>query len=135
MQVNTQQGSATQRKLRSVADSCGEFDYLVETLPRQRCSSNYFVLLFVIIASASAEQPWARVMSSLPGCVTWAVDLLRCHPGPSRDEDAMPHKAVSTGLCSINADILAFDLVAVVVIVVVVVVFVLAIVIASIIAE
>ena len=73
-------------------------------------------------------------MSSLLGCVTWAVDLLRCHPGPSRYEDAMPHKAVSTGLCSINADILAFDLVAVVVIVVVVV-FVLAIVIASIIAE
>ena len=134
MQVNTQQGSAMQRKLRSVADSCGGVDYLVETLPRQRCSSNYFVLLFVIIASASTEQPWARVMSSLLGCVTWAVDLLRCHPGPSRDEDAMPHKAVSTDLCSINADILAFDLVAVVVIVVVVV-FVLAIVIASIIVE
>ena len=43
------------------------------------------------IASASTEQPWARVMSSLLGCVTWAVDLLPRHPGPSRDEDAVPH--------------------------------------------
>ena len=58
---------------------------------------------------------------------------MSCHPGPSGDGDAVPHWAVSRGLCSINADILAFDLVAVVVIVVVV--FVLAIVIASIIAE